>query len=44
MSRNLHRRHHLGHLGLCGQIMLTSILEQQEDADYINRYSDKITS
>jgi len=44
MTRNLHRRDHLGHLGLSGQIMLTSILEQQEDADYINRYSDKITS
>jgi len=44
MTRNLHRRDHLGHLGLCGQIMLTSILEQQVDASYINQYSDKITS
>jgi hypothetical protein len=44
MTKNLHRRDHLGHTGLCGQIMLPSILEQKEDAGYIIQYSYKITS
>ena len=44
VTKNLRRRDNLVHLGLCGHIMFTSILEQQEDANYINQYSDQITS